>query len=57
MSILLGGTGPSVIVGEMQIEKRCTEVLLELRTIVGEDEGEGKRKDRLTESKEVRCCF
>src|ERR1035437_3362505 len=56
MSILFRCPRTSVIVGEMELENGQTEVLLELTSIVGQNEGERKRKDRLAQSEEVSGC-
>ena len=45
-----------MIVGQMELEDCQTEVLLELASVVREDKGERKRKDRLAQSEEVSGC-
>ena len=42
-----------MIVREVELKNSGTEVLLELASVVSEDKGERKRKDRLAESEEV----
>ena len=56
MSILFGCPRAGVIVGEMKLEKRGAEMLLELTAVISQDEGEGEWEDRAAQREEVSRC-
>lgn len=55
MSVLFRRLGTSVIVDEVERDECGGEVPLELRAVVGEDEGKGEWEYRTAERKKVRC--
>jgi hypothetical protein len=56
VSVLLGGAGSRVEVGQVKFKKHITKVLLELASIVSEYVHKRKWKDTLAQIKEVSSC-